>query len=97
MTDSDISRVYERLDNLCKEVAELRGELKTVNQRCVPCAKLVEAHQQAIHAKNGLIVEMTKLKTGRVDTLSVSSVCKIIASLGAALVGVIAAMATFAS
>ena len=97
MTDSEVASIHRKLDEVFAQLGTLSGEVKATNQRCEPCAKLVQAHETTIHGngRNGLLVDVAKVKSGRVGTLSVSDVCKLVASLGAAMVAVIAAMATF--
>ena len=97
MTDSDIAGVYKRLDSLSVRLSEIKRDITRIQNRCAPCSELVKMHQEAIdgNGKDGIRTKVTRLETGRVDTITVPSICKLVAAFGAALAMVIGAMAAF--
>ena len=97
MNDSDAKQIQRQLNDLFEQLAEIKSDISKIEQRCGPHLALVAAHEIAIrgNGKNGLLVDIAKVKAGRVDTVSVKSVCRMIASFGAAIAMVIGAMATF--
>ncbi len=93
MTDSDVARVHKRLDDLFEGVGDIKKEMQGIKARCEPCSKLVQQHQATLHGNGstGLKTEIAKLKTGRVDTLTVKSVCALMGSLAALIATIIGA------
>ena len=97
--DHDLTRVHQRLDDVLSKLAELTGEVKQIGERCGPCVKLIQKHEAVIHGngRSGLVRDVDRMKVGRVDTLSVKSVCTLIAAVGALAATIGAAMAAFAA
>jgi hypothetical protein len=97
MTDSDVDRVHARLDDLLKDVGEIKTDIRGIKTRCEPCSELVQQHQATLYGngKDGLKTEVAKLKDdkgGKGDKLSVPSVCKLIAAFAALSATIIGAM-----
>lgn len=97
MTDSDpdVTRIHERIDELSAKVAAQTVVIERIDERCKPCSERVDSHQQTIHGRNGLLVEVATLKSGRTDTLSVKGVCMLVGAIGAFAATIGAAMAAF--
>jgi len=93
MSEDDITRIHKRLDDLFTQVTEITGDVKQIKQRCEPCSKMVNAHQDLLRGngkRTGLITQLATLKEGRVDTLSIKSVLALVAAL-TATIGTLAA------
>ncbi len=98
MTDTEASRIDERLDKLFAQSAHLTNGVTKLTAQCEQFGKLVESHEETIHGngKDGLLVDVATLKSGRTDTLSVKSVIALVGSISAMAAGIGAAMAAFA-
>jgi len=96
---SEIERVHERLDDLFEANNKLFAGIERIEQRCEPCQKMLARHDTTLHGngKDGLVVRMTAAEHGRVDTLSVKSVCTLIAAVGALAAAIGSAMAALIS
>jgi hypothetical protein len=83
---------------LSTKVAAQTVVIERIDERCKPCSEKVDSHDQAIHGngRNGLLVEIATLKSGRTDTLSVKGVCTLVGAIGALAATIGAAMAAFA-
>jgi len=90
----EFGRIHERLDDLFGANAEIKGTLGRIEQRCLPCQVMLLAHQETIHGngKEGLLVRVGAVESGRVDTLSVKSVCTLVGAIGALAATIGAAM-----
>jgi hypothetical protein len=80
--DRDLTRVHERLDDLFAGQAEVKAALVKIAEGCGPCKALVAKHETAIYNGNGIHTRLTKVEEGRVDTLSVKSVCVLLGAVG---------------
>ena len=82
--DHDLTRVHERLDDLFAGQAEVKAALVKIAEGCGPCKALVQKHEVAIYGngKAGVLTRMEAAEQGRVDTLSVKSVCVLIGAVG---------------
>ena len=57
MSDSDVARVHERLDELFKENAQQHADIKrhlaTMQAECKPCQALLARHENDLRGANG--------------------------------------------
>lgn len=89
--DDPIGRVHQRLDDLFQEFAAMREDMSTIKTACGPCRDAIRRHDSTLYGNGqaGLVSRMLAAEQGRVDTLSVASVVKILGAVGA-LAGAIA-------
>jgi hypothetical protein len=84
--DKDMTRVHERLDLLFGELAEVKTALVKIAEGCGPCKEAFRKHEAAIYGNGdgrpGILTRLETTVAGRVDTLSVKSVCVLLAAVG---------------
>jgi hypothetical protein len=97
-----IARVHQRLDDLFGRVDEIGSTVAAMSARCGPCQDAVKKHEQTLYGngQSGLVARVSATEQGRVDTMSVTSVVKLLAAFGslmtvvaAAIGGLVAALA----
>lgn len=89
-------RVHARLDDIKDDLGKVRSEIAEIKAACKPCRQQLESHQKVLHGngKGGLAARMEVVETGRVDTLSVKSVCILLGAVGTLTAAVSAAVAS---
>lgn len=98
-TTDPLTRIHERLDDLFATSASIQTAVKAIEERCIPCRKLVDSHESILHGngKDGLVTRMATAETGRTDTLTVKAVISLIAAVGTLAATIGGAMAALIS
>ena len=94
MAEDDVQKIHERLDRLVSSLNVIKVNVATLTEHCGPCSTMVKSHEVTLrgNGKTGLVTEVAKLADGKGDTLSVSSVCKLVAAFAALSATIIGAV-----
>lgn len=97
MADTDpTGRIHERLDDIMRELGDLKAAVRSQQAACEPCRQMVQGHDVAINGTNGtpgLKSRMASVEDGRTDTLSLKGVAVFLGSIIALITAIGTAIA----
>lgn len=91
-----LERIHERLDDIMRELGDMKAAIREQDAMCEPCRKLVNAHEAVINGNgaDGLKTRVGKLEHGRTDTVTLKGLGILIASIVTLIGAIGAAIAT---
>lgn len=96
----DVTERLEASDPIVRieaKIERLQQSLAVIETTCPPCRALAQKHEITLfgNGKNGVMTRLAGAEQGRVDTLSVKSVCILVGAIGTLAATIGAAMAAF--
>lgn len=96
LSDTDITRLHERLDTILERQSTIAEDVAAIKATCGPCRAIIDKHDDTLYGngKPGLVSRLAVSEVGRTDTLSVKAIVGLIGAAGTLFGAIGAAIAT---